>query len=346
MPKANIRQIAQTAGVSVAAVSYVLNGKPGVSAGTRERILQVIREMNYTPNMNSRRLSCRRSFNLFLVTDPESTLTNLFYSAIVGALLSECTVRGYNLVLSAREARFSESAAYRAILESNTDGLIFLFTPDCETLSLLRQEEIPFVVVDDHCAEPDYTCVQADYALAVRTATEYLLELGHRKIALLGRSDLPDFLAATGDGFRKAMTGRGLPFREEWITGTNGTPEEDGLCVRRLLSGEDRPTAFVCAGDLQAITGMTEAQSMGFDVPEDVSFVGVDDLPVSRLYYPALTTVHIDARAMAGLAAELLDRQMRGEKEIHVAHVPSADLICRKSAAAPGAPGREMKPAR
>ena len=344
MPKTNIRQIAQTAGVSVAAVSYVLNGKPGVSAGTRERILQVIQEMNYTPNMNSRRLSCRKSFNLFLVTDPESTLTNLFYSAIAGALLSECMVRGYNLVLSAREAQFSESAAYRAILESNTDGLIFLFAPDKETLSLLRQEEVPFVVVDDHSAAPDYACVQADYALAVRTATEYLLELGHRKIALLGRSDLPDFLKATGEGFRKAMTGCGVPIREEWITGTNGTPEEDGPCVRTLLSDEDRPTAFVCAGDLQAITGMTEARSMGLAVPEDVSFIGVDDLPISRLYYPALTTVHIDTRAMAGLAAELLDRQMRGEKEVHVAHVPSADLICRKSAAVPGRTVRGTTP--
>ncbi len=192
MPKANIRQIAQAAGVSVAAVSYVLNGKPGVSAGTRERILKVIQETNYTPNMNSRRLSCRKSFNLFLVTDPESTLTNLFYSSIVGALLSECMARGYNLVLSSREAHFSESAAYRAILESNTDGLIFLFAPDADTLKLLRQEGTPFVVVDDHSTEPEYSCVQADYALATRTATEYLLQLGHRKIALLGRSDLPD----------------------------------------------------------------------------------------------------------------------------------------------------------
>lgn len=336
MGKTNIRQIAERAGVSTAAVSYVLNGKAGVSPETRKRILQVIREEKYTPNVNSRRLIYRRSYNLFLVTDSGSTLTNLFYSAVMGALAEECDSRGYSLVLSGKKDDFCQTAAFQAIRQSNVDGLIFLFDPDEETKKILGEEQTPYVVMDSHKKNPGYPCVRADYEEAAYTAVRYLITMKHTCIGLLGRAEIPDYYEAFLSGYRRALEEGGIPFCEELVYAEREGNQHAAEGVQRLLSGSRRPTAILCAGDLSALAAMTRTRQLGLSIPEDVSFVSVDDLPVSELYHPALTTVRIDAREMAQRAVELLERQMEEGPGAYEAVISSGNLICRDSVSPPG----------
>jgi len=336
MGKTNIRQIAERAGVSTAAVSYVLNGKPGVSQETRKRILQVIREENYTPNMNSRRLIYQRSFNLFLVTDSSSTLTNLFYSTVMGVLAEECDSRGYSLVLSGRKDDFRTSAAFQAIRQSNCDGLIFLFDPDDETRQILDGEQTPYVVMDSHKKAPGYPCVRADYEEAAYTAAKYLVSLQHKRIGLLGRAEIPDYYEAFLGGYRRALEEGGILFRESLVFAEGEGNRQGAEGVEKLLTCSQRPTAILCAGDLSALAAMTRTRQLGFSIPEDVSFVSVDDLPIAELYHPALTTVRIDAREMAQRAVEILETQMEQGKGNYEAVISSGNLICRASACPPG----------
>ena len=336
MGKTNIRQIAERAGVSTAAVSYVLNGKAGVSAETRKRILQVIREENYTPNVNSRRLIYKRSYNLFLVTDSSSTLTNLFYSAVMGALAEECDSRGYNLVLTGKNEDFCQSAAFQAIRQSNSDGLIFLFDPDEETTKILDGEQTPYVVMDSHKKNPGYPCVRADYEEAAFTAVRYLISMGHTRIGLLGRAEIPDYYEAFLGGYRKALDEAGIEFKEALVYAEREGNRHAAEGVERLLTGSHRPTAILCAGDLSALAAMTRTRQLGLSIPEDISFVSVDDLPVSELYHPALTTVRIDAREMAQRAVELLELQREQGPGTYEAVISSGNLICRASVSPPG----------
>ncbi len=335
MGKTNIRKIAERAGVSTAAVSYVLNGKSGVSEETRKRILQVIREENYTPNMNSRRLIYRRSYNIFLVTDAGSRLTNLFYSSVMGALAEESDIRGYSLVLSGRKDDFRDSAAYQAVRQTNADGLIFLFDPDEDTLSILREEHIPFVVLDSHKVTTGYPCVRADYRKAAATAVTHLISLGHRRIGLLGRGKIPDYHASICAGYRDAMEAAGLPVQEELILSGGEGRTAAAETLTQMMELEPKPTAVMCAGDLSAVAAMTRARKLGYSIPEELSFVSVDDLPIAELYHPALTTVRIDAAEMAHSCAELLEAQIEQNEEPHEVVIASQNLIERESACPP-----------
>ena len=329
MAKVNIRGIAEKAGVSAAAVSYVLNGKPGVSAETRERILHIIAQEGYAPNMNSRRLATSRSYNILLVTEEKSPLSNLFYASILGALSEVCGRRGYSLVLA------GQKEAVQAIRQSNADGLIFLKDPEDETRQILLRENAPFAVIDSQFSDPPYDCVRADYCSAIRTVTEYVIAQGHRRIGLFSRTDIPEYHATTLRGFREAMEAAGCELRKDWIFGDAVDMEAAKVCMERLLSMPERPTALVCAGDLIALAAMTRFREAGGNIPLDCSFASVDDLSVSQLYYPPLTTVQIDPCEMAEKAVMLLEKRYGGEREPEVVTVCSQKLIVRGSVCPP-----------
>lgn len=327
----NIRAIAQKAGVSAAAVSYVLNGKPGVSAETRERVRKIIEENEYTPNMSSRRLAAKRSFHLLLITDSVSPLNNLFYGSVLSALAGVVEQKGYHLIVSGLEH------ALLSVRRSDADGLLLLHDPSGEETEALEACGVPYVVLDSHTDRADCCRVRADYRAAVRRAAEYLLGLGHRELCLFGRDDIPEFDAETRRGFRDALTAASLPAENSPVYTDCGTAEGAAARALALADEETLPTGIVCTGDLSALAAMTALQKRGIRVPERVSVVSVDDLAVSALYYPALTTVRVDVEEMAERGVELLERQMDGDRSARVCTISPGKLILRASAAGPAA---------
>lgn len=331
MKKNNIKRISQLAGVSTTAVSFVLNNKPGVSEKTRQKVLRIIEEENYTPNVNSRRLILKRSFNILVVIDPVCALDNLFYSTILQSIIVSGQALGYSTVVTTCCGPIERSPAAADISQNNADGLIFLSDITDEDAAYLQASAVPFVVVDSHRRNASYHCVRGDYCQSARVAAEYLLDCGHREIAFMCYGNRPDFYVATFSGFSAALQERGAPVRRDWILDRAVDADTARAEFGRLLASPRLPTAVLCACDLFAIVGMNCAQQAGLQVPEALSFCGIDDIPFAQYATPPLSTIRIDNHQMGVRAVEMLNAQVTGQPTDRICTVRSDDLICRQS---------------
>lgn len=332
--KMNIKKISELAGVSPTTVSFVLNNREGVSDKTRKKVLQIIEEEKYTPNINSRRLSLKRSFNIaFIANDKFTVFSDLFATGILNSAVDTAARYGYNITLLPSLKNDDRTYLVSAVSQGNIDGVIFFQDIQAEVYASMVKREIPLVVIDSHQPNPPYSCVRVDYEQAAYTAVRHLVEQGHKDIAYIGLESLPNFYLYCLKGFKNALSEGGLPLQPQWMESLEFSEQYTGAVMHRMLSGDHIPTAIFCGNDLVAIGAMKEAIKMGFRVPEDVSFVAIDDIFISQYYNPALTTVHLDATEMGKKAMELLYKQISGKEETSVVQIRSNDLIIRESVA-------------
>jgi DNA-binding LacI/PurR family transcriptional regulator len=337
MSKITIKKIAELAGVSVPAVSYVLNGKKGVSEETRQRILAIIEDMEYTPNVNSRRLILKRSFNILVSLDTSvSTLNNFFYTEVLNAIVSKATELGYNTVLSSDTESQKKENLIDALQQGNADGVIFLRDIPSSLQERIEKAGAPFVVVDSQKTQPAYPCIRCDSEHASYIATKYLIDQGHRKIAFIGMDRLPDFYIRAFGGYCHALADGNLPIQSDWIQAGAYDEASAQRCMQDILDSPELPTAIYCAGDIFAIGAMNYLQDHGYAVPRDFSITSIDDIVLSRYYHPPLTTVQIDKCKMGTLAVEMLDHLIVGETVDPVVSIASDQLIVRKTVAPGG----------
>jgi len=286
-----IRDVAKHAGVGIATVSRVLNNNPSVSEETRQRVLQVIEELNYTPNPIARRLSTGRTWTIGALV-PFFTLPE-FVKQLQGIqhALSES---GYDLVLFNIESLVQRDKYFLDLTQNNrVDGLILLSLSLNDTqVAAFREAEIPIVLVDGY--HPQASQVMVDHTLGGKMATQYLIERGHRKIGFVSNKldDPFHFIAPRQrfQGYRNALDAAGIPFDEAYCRHDNPGRERARAMGRSILSQEDRPTAIFAASDTQAIGVMEAARALGLHVPEDLSVIGYGDLRDAE--YLSLTTIH------------------------------------------------------
>lgn len=337
MNKPSIKKIADIANVSTTTVSYVINNKPGISQETRDRVLKIIDEENYTPVTSKQHIVPFRSKNIYLVIDDFASFGNLFYSTILDICSSVAAKAGYDLILSKVDESFRNSSAAKAIRYGTAAGTIFLHDIDAETLVFLRQENVPFVVIDAHRQHPGYSRVCVDYEVAAYTVTNFLIQAGHEKLGFIGERAIPDFYTSTFNGFCRALSENHLVVHPSWLQAEACDIDSAFQCMNNILDFSEHPTGIVCATDSFALAGMHCVQEHGYSVPEDFSFIGIDDLDLSRIYFPPLTTIHIDLFEMAEKAIKFLDEQITsGSAPKEGVYVLKSDkLIVRKSVSAP-----------
>ena len=312
MKRITIKEIAKMAGVSVTSVSFVLNGKPGVSDETRQRVQRIIDESGFRPNLTSKKLLLNKSFNISLLVNPfSSPFEDLFYFEITRGILNRSRSYGYNLTID--EPVQDGTELPDPVRRGDSDGIIFMQDISAALAERAAAGGVPFVVVDSHAIIEGVTSVNPDYCGAARDAARCLIRHGHRDIALIASSVVPEFRAQTLSGFEHAMEESGLPV-EEAFTGLAVTGEESAYhAAKVLLTAGRRPTAILCTVDIFAIGAMRCARDLGLRVPEDVSFIGIDDILLSRYTEPRLSTVGIDKVRMGELAMDMLFRKLRGE---------------------------------
>ena len=311
MKRITIKEIAGMAGVSVTSVSFVLNGKPGVSEETRARVQRIIDESGFRPNLTSKKLLLNKSFNISLLINPfSSPFEDLFYFEITRGILNRSRSYGYNLTIDEPPGGTELPDPVR---RGESDGIIFMQDISETLTERAAAAGVPFVVVDSHAIIEGVTSVNPDYCGAARDAARCLIRHGHRDIALIASSVVPEFRAQTLSGFERAMEESGLSAQEAF-TGLAVTGEESAYrAARTLLTAEKRPTAILCTVDIFAIGAMRCARDLGLRVPQDVSFIGIDDILLSRYTEPRLSTVGIDKVRMGELAMDMLFRKLRGE---------------------------------
>jgi LacI family transcriptional regulator len=329
--RVTIRDVAARAGVSVATVSKVLNDRYGVATSTVKRVRAVIADLGYESSLVARSLRNHRTNVIgVLVWDIEP------YSAEVLKGASRAIKgTGYELVVYAAGGKGAERIGWEHRYLSRLSGTLIdgavMVTPTVQTAPFAG----PVVAVDPDAGAADLPTVASDDLRGAQLAVEHLLELGHRRIGLLGRP--PRDLESgpqRADGYRSALLDAGItPDPELLRAGGYETGYEDA--ARHLLTLPDRPTAIFAVNDVSAITTMEVARSLGLCVPRDLSVIGFDNVPESAMTRPALTTVEQPIQLMGERAIEILLDLLAGhEPDQRQVRLPTR-LVVRDTCAQP-----------
>ncbi|MEE6306918.1 LacI family DNA-binding transcriptional regulator [Plantactinospora veratri] len=339
MKRPTIADVARRAGVSKGAVSYALNGQPGVSDATRQRILAIAQEIGFNPNSAARALSGATANAVGLALCRPARILGIepFFMELISGVEAELSARSYALTLQVVASPEAEIAVYRRWWgERRVDGVLVCdLRIDDRRLPVLAELGLPAVVIGGpgERGGPDY--VWSDESVALTEVLEYLVALGHRQIARVG--GLPGLLHTEIRTETFGTACRRLGLDRTVTVSSDYSGEEGARATRRLLSSADRPTAIVYDNDVMAIAGLSVAQEMGLTVPTDVSIVAWDDSPLCQLVHPSLTALHRDIPAYGAHAAGRLLAAIAGQP-LGDFQDETAHLIPRGSTAPPRQP--------
>jgi len=333
-----IADVAAHAGVSLGAVSFALNGRPGVGEETKKRILASARELGWQPSHRARSLSTSRAFALGLVLarSPELFGADPFFPSFIGGVETVLSPRGQSLVLQVVPDLDAETKGYRRLAgETRVDGVFLSDLRHGDSrLGLLAELELPAVTLNRPDVESPFPAVCLDDRPGVAAAAGHLIELGHTRIAHVAGTS--EFLHGTGrrTAWEQALAAAGL--RPGVVVESDFTAAGGAAATRELLDLAEPPTAIVYANDLMAVAGMAVAQERGFEVPRDLSITGFDDTELAAYTHPALTTVRTNAFGWGQAAARVLLDLVAGEPAGDT-ELPPGELVLRGSTAPPSA---------
>lgn len=338
MKRPTIAEIAARAGVSIGAVSYALNGRPGVSAETRKLILDIADEIGWRPSAAARSLSGSRAHSVgLIIARPADTLgVEPFFMRFIAGLERELSGRRTALLLQVVEDHQAAIDAMRLCwAERRVDGMVVtdLWTEDAR-IPVLEELQIPAVLVGRPRPDTALPAVWTDDAAAVVAAVDYLVALGHRRIARVAGLPALEHTRVRIAAFRQAVLGHGLG--EPGVVETDYSWEEGMRATRALLSRRDRPTAIMFDNDVMATAALNVAQEMGVAVPDELSIVAGDDSQLCVMVRPALTALSWDIQAYGVHTARVLMDTIDGRSPGSL-QVGTAALIVRSSTTPPAA---------
>lgn len=302
-----IRDVANAAGVSVATVSRVLNGSASVSAKTRLRVLQVMREAGYVPNVLGRNLRTSATHMLLVILP---TFSNQFYSRILRGIEDAAREAGYQVMFCPTHNDLSIEEGYMRLLDNQSaDGVIFLSSRQsaAQLTALARRRPAVF------CCEPmpgaPLSCVSIDNYRAGYETVEALVRRGHERIAILYHGGTYSAVLRR-QGYHKALLDAGLPVRKAYMIETDYRWQSGEAACERLLALPEPPTAVFCVSDLLAAGVMRALAQKGLRAGRDMAVVGFDDTAVASLLTPALSSVAQPRREIGRTAVGLLLHRM------------------------------------
>jgi LacI family transcriptional regulator len=333
--RATIRDIAGAAGVSIATVSRVLNGRPDVSPGTRETVLRVVREQGFSTNRSARALSAGRT-GLVGVTLPMVHLE--YFNRILWGASEAFYEQDMRIVLCpTMHEHDREVTLLDQLMQGTTDGsLLVLTTESNAALKALNRQGYPFVVIDPrHPLDEGIPVVSAAHWAGAKAATDHLLALGHRRIAAI--TGPHGWVASVDrlDGYQAALAGAGVLPAPELIAKGNFTTDSGYAGASALLGLAEPPTAIFAFNDEMAVGAMRAARERGLRLPEDLSIVGFDDLEKAEIVTPALTTVRQPLAEMGRMAVSLLTRLLERQRLEALRVELGTRLVVRGSTAPP-----------
>lgn len=307
-----IREIAEIAGVSPAAVSLVIHGRKGVGEETRQRVRRVMEEYGYTPPVKEPKGA---RFRLMVIKYRAHGIAleenQGFIASIIDRIESECRHYGFDLMMRSCEAA-GAAAALSALMEDRPDGVILIGTElREENYSILSRVTVPLVVLDnDILLENVDTVVMANRALMARQV-RYLYDLGHREIGYFKFREQVNNCDERYQGYLEELTRLGLSAPPPILL----KPTVDGAwrdMSELLRSGAWRPHGAAVADNDTVAAGVIKAiREAGYRIPEDISILGFDDIPFSAVTMPALTTMRISRSQMGSLAVDLIRKRVK-----------------------------------
>lgn len=311
MTRTTIDDVASAAGVSIKTVSRVVNREPNVSEKTRTKVLEVVKRLDYRPNVAARSLASKRSYFVGLLYDNPSPN---YVIDVQQGVLNRCEAAGFNLMIHPCDSRNKnfKTDTLAMLKRSHVDGVI-LTSPLAELdeiNQLLEEQSIPCVRIGLSESYGAFSGVYCDDRHAAFEMTNYLIELGHTRIGFVQGLVTHNSTEERFEGYKAAMEQHGLVIEDNLIIRGEFNFESGKVCGKQLLSQAEPPTAIFASNDDMASGIMVAAHQLGLSIPNDVSVVGFDDSPLASQVYPALTTVRQPIRDMAEQATDLLLAQV------------------------------------
>lgn len=310
---ATMADVASRAGVSTATVSRVLSEPGLVAASTQERVTRIIAEIGYAPNLTARSLRVQ-STKMVLALAP--AMVSGFFAPILNAIEDEMATAGYGVIIGDTRDQKEREVHYARLIQSRqVDGVILMTgrLPRCSDGGPV-ETALPVVLVCNDVRGGGLPFVGVNNRKAASVLTEYLISMGHRKIAhITGPIDRLEDARERKRGFLDAMKSAGLAAPQHFVWEGNYYPASGSEAAKRYLALSNRPTAVFAANDATALAFMRDLGLAGVSVPKDVSVVGFDDIENLAFFTPALTTMRQPRVELGRLAAQDLLRRMAGD---------------------------------
>jgi LacI family transcriptional regulator len=332
---ANIKQVAELAQVSVATVSRVINDSGYVSPKLRARVLQAMRELNYELNAPARSLR-RQETRTVGVLVPQ--VDHPFFSALSFVIEKTLAAGGYTtFICSAEEDSDKEKEYTQMMLRQRVDGVIIGPTGYSEeNLQRLIDQRIPVVLVDRDLPQLALHRVLINNFQGGYDGMQHLLMLGHRQIGVIGAHEYSGAIDQRLKGVRAACADSDTGITPGVMLTSGLQQYEQGyLCAQQLIGQAPRPTAIFALNDVLAVGAMRAANELGMRVPDDISIVGFDDIPLASYVVPALTTIAQPIYDIGECAAQILLNQMTDSEPSVETVLFETELVVRKSTAPP-----------
>lgn len=313
--RATVRDVAERAGVSTAAVSYVLNDGPRpTSPEVRARVRQAIEELDYHPNSAARGLRANRTHTIAFATydfRPHESFFSHYLGVMLTAMAQSLQEQGHYLLLSPLTIGGSRTQLRQLLREGRVDGIATRFVTDPPEsdviLELVEATRVPCVCVERPGAERfGFSSVTYDDREGGRLAVEHLLAQGHRRIAHIHGDMRYASAQARLASYESTLRAAGLPLDPQLIVGSPWGTREANIVTQRLLDLPKPPTAIFAASDDLAIGAVQAIEHRGLTIPGDLAVIGFDDIPLSDEMSPRLSTVRLPLAAMGQRTAELL----------------------------------------
>lgn len=337
-PLPTIGDVARRAKVSTATVSRVVNAPDSVRSALRVRVQAAIAQLGYVPHAGARTLKSRRTGTVGAIFP---TVDNAIFAKAIDALQHRLAEAGHQLLIATSDydPTTEESQALN-LLTCGADALLLCGTGQRPSLlSRLKARALPVLHVMSWPPPPGLACLGFDNERAMHQVVRYLLDLGHRRIAMLaGITRDNDRAAARLRGVRQALAAAGLALPPERVVERRYSLAAAREGLQRLMAVSPPPTAVVCGNDVLAFGALFEAERLGLAVPRELSVTGFDDLELASHFQPALTTVHVPADVMWRGAADHVLALLRGEAPPPVSEIEVSLVVRTSTGPAPEAP--------
>lgn len=336
--KVTARDVAKKAGVSVATVSYVINNGPRpVTEGTRQKVLDAIRELGYRPNRIARGLTLNRTETIGVVV---SNIANNFIGEVIRGIDSVLRPNNYSIfVCNTDEEIELERHFLNLLLGQRVDGIIAAATSrQWDVLGVAEEIHTPIVFVDrkfDGLAGP---FVGVDNLKGAYQGVEHLVKCGHQRIGMIAGYPRLSSIQERQRGFHQAMADNGLSVDPEWIIESSLTVDDARLAARRILSAQTPPTALFANTNLLALGTLLGIKDIGLKCPDDVALIAFDDHPWAEVCDPPLTVIRQPAMKIGQEAAKLLLKRIDGSETENTQVILPSELVIRNSCAGPTRP--------
>lgn len=330
-----LKEFARQIGLSPTTVSRALSGYPEVNEATRARVVEEARRLGYRPNINAVRLATGRAGAIGVVMTRAGEYQ---FSEFMSGMADRLNREDIDILITpkAEDDGGDELKLYRRLAESRRVDAVVLHSPRPKDprIALLHQLKLPFIVHGRSATEVPHAWLDIDNEGAVRRSTEHLLDLGHRRIALLNGREGLTFSMHRLAGYKAALADRGVEFDPKLVTHGNFTDEIGFRYARSVLEQRPRPTAFVAGSMMTALGVYRAARFAGLRVGEDISVIAHDDVfpyLTAENMAPSLSTTRSSIRAAGSRIADLILQMLSGREAVDVRELWPVELILRET---------------